>query len=84
MGLSTFHPNRTVLGWVNDLKCLIHHLKLDRYRLLSVSGGTGYALACAKLLPREQLRSVGIAFGVGPWEAGLKGTSLLNRAGLWV
>jgi pimeloyl-ACP methyl ester carboxylesterase len=66
MGLSTFHPNRTVLSWVNDLKCLIRHLKLNRYRLFSVSGGTGYALACAKLLPREQLRSVGIAFGVGP------------------
>jgi pimeloyl-ACP methyl ester carboxylesterase len=84
MGLSTFHPNRTVLSWANDLKCLIHHLKLNRYRLFSVSGGTGYALACAKLLPREQLRSVGIAFGVGPWEAGLKGTSLLNRTGLWI
>jgi pimeloyl-ACP methyl ester carboxylesterase len=84
MGLSTFHPNRTVLSWVNDLKCLVHHLKLNKYRLFSVSGGTGYALACAKLLPRKQLRSVGIAFGVGPWEAGLKGTSLLNRTGLWV
>jgi hypothetical protein len=59
IGLSTFQPNRTVLGWVQDLKCLILYLKLDRYRIFSVSGGTGYALACAKLLPREQLRSVG-------------------------
>ncbi|RDL36549.1 Uncharacterized protein BP5553_05901 [Venustampulla echinocandica] len=84
IGLSTFHPNRTVLGWVDDLKCLIHHLKLSRYRIFSVSGGTGYALACAKLLPRDQLRSVGIGFGVGPWEAGLDGASLLNRIGLRV
>lgn len=84
MGLSTFHPNRTVLGWVDDLKCLIDHLKLDRYRVLSVSGGTGYALACAKLLPREKLRSVGIAIGVGPWEAGMKGMGFLNRIGLWI
>ena len=84
IGLSTFQPNRTVLGWVQDLKCLIHHLKLDRYRIFSVSGGTGYALACAKLLPRQQLRSVGVAFGVGPWEAGMKGMSLLNRTGLWI
>ena len=61
MGLSTFHPNCTVFGGVNGLQCLIHHLKLDRYQILSVSGGTAYALACAELLPREQLRSVGIA-----------------------
>ncbi|RDW90941.1 hypothetical protein BP5796_02106 [Coleophoma crateriformis] len=84
MGLSTLHPHRTVLGWVKDLECLIRHLKLEQYRILSVSGGTGYALACAKLLPREQLRSVGIAFGVGPWEAGLEGISWLNRIGLWI
>ncbi|KIM94420.1 hypothetical protein OIDMADRAFT_136295 [Oidiodendron maius Zn] len=84
IGLSTFDPNRTVLGWVDDLKCLIHHLKLNRYRIFSVSGGTGYALACAKLLPRDQLRAVGIGFGVGPLEAGLEGTSLLNRIGFWI
>lgn len=84
IGLSTFDPNRTVLGWVDDLKCLIHHLKLNRYRLFSVSGGTGYALACAKLLPRDQLRAVGIGFGVGPLEVGLEGTSLLNCIGLWI
>lgn len=84
IGLSTFHPNRTVCDWVDDLKCLIHHLKLQKYRVFSVSGGTGYALACAKLLPREQLLGVGIAFGVGPWEAGPVGLSVLNRIGMWI
>lgn len=69
---------------VDDLNCLIHHLKLNRYRLFNVSGGAGYALACAKLLPRDQLRAVGIGFGMGPLEVGLEGTSLLNCIGLWI
>lgn len=82
IGLSTFHPGRTVLGWVNDLEHLIDRLGLTQYRIFSVSGGTPYALACAKLLPRENLLSVGIAMGVGPKEAGKAGLSKLNRIGL--
>lgn len=84
MGFSTMHPGRTVLGWVNDLRHLIDHLNLDRYHILSVSGGTGYGLAAAKLLPREQLRGVGIMVGVAPWEAGLSGLSLFNKLGMSV
>jgi pimeloyl-ACP methyl ester carboxylesterase len=84
MGFSTMHPGRTVLGWVDDLQHLINHLQLSQYRIFGVSGGTGYTLAAAKLLPREQLRSVGVMVGVAPWEAGLSGTSLLNRAGMQV
>lgn len=84
MGFSTMHPGRTVLGWIEDLQHLLGHLKVEEYRILGVSGGTGYTLAAAKLLPRERLKSVGIMVGVGPWEAGLSGTSLLNRFGLTV
>ena len=82
IGLSSPQPNRTILDWTKDLQNLVDYLKLDTYRIFSVSGGTGHALACAKVLPREQLRSVGIMVGVGPWEAGLKGTSLRNWIGL--
>ena len=84
IGLSTFQPDRTVLGWVKDLEHLIDHLRLTEYRIFSVSGGTPYALACAKLLPRQNLLSVGIAMGVGPKEAGKEGLSKLNRIGLWI
>ncbi|KAH7351204.1 Alpha/Beta hydrolase protein [Rhexocercosporidium sp. MPI-PUGE-AT-0058] len=83
-GLSTFQSNRTVLGWVDDIQHLIRHLKLTKYHILSVSGGTPYALACAKLLPREGLLSVGIAMGVGPKEAGKEGLSMLNRLVEWI
>lgn len=84
LGLSTFQPGRTNLGWVDDMKCLIQHLQLKQYRILGVSGGTSYALACAHLLPRSELRSVGIAFGVGPWESGMAGLSVLNRVGITI
>ena len=83
MGLSTFQPDRTILGWVDDLQCLINHLKLDKYRIFSASGGSPYALAAAKVLPRQNLRSVGIGFGTAPLEAGAKGLSVLNRIGFW-
>ncbi|KAF2154265.1 alpha/beta-hydrolase [Myriangium duriaei CBS 260.36] len=84
IGFSTFQETRTVLGWVEDLKCLIKELKPETYWILSVSGGTPYALACALLLPQSELKSVGIGFGVGPWEAGMAGLCLLNRIGLWI
>jgi pimeloyl-ACP methyl ester carboxylesterase len=84
MGLSTIHPGRTVTGWIDDLRHLINHLKLDSYRVLGVSGGTAYALAAAKLLPRDQLKSVGIMVGVAPWEAGLSGMSIVSRVGMTV
>lgn len=82
MGFSTMHPGRTVMGWIDDLQHLLDHLQVDQYRVLGVSGGTGYALAAAKLLPREKLRSVGVMVGVAPWEAGLSGTSVFNKVGI--
>lgn len=81
MGLSTYRAGHTILDWVEDLKELISHLKLDSYHLFSVSGGTAHALAAAKLLPREKVRSVGIMVGVAPVQAGTAGMSLLNRIG---
>lgn len=83
IGLSSRHEGRTVLGWVDDLKQLIDHLDLKEYRVFSVSGGTAYALAAAKLLPRAQIKAVGIMIGVAPWIAGTKGMSFANRLGYY-
>ena len=82
IGLSTCYPNRKVTDWPADLQHLVDHLNVDQYRIASVSGGTGYALACAKALPKEKLRAVGVICGIGPWEAGTKGMSLANRVAL--
>lgn len=76
MGLSTFYPDRKVLDWPSDVSQLIEQFQLDKYYVLATSGGTAYGLACAKMLPRDALRGVGILYGVGPPETGTKGMSI--------
>ncbi|PVH83840.1 alpha/beta-hydrolase [Cadophora sp. DSE1049] len=82
IGLSSPNPGRTVSDWVPDVQNLIRFLNLEKsgYRILGLSGGTAHALACAKLLPREQVRGIGILAGVGPLNAGLGGMSVMNRS----
>lgn len=75
IGNSTFYPHRKILDFPADLSALIKHLSLDKYHIIGTSGGTGYTLACAQALPRDNLRGVGICAGVGPWEVGLAGQS---------
>lgn len=69
-GLSTFLPSRKNLDWPTDVLHLLRHLRIDHFRVLGASGGGPYALACARALPRDVLRGVGVWSGVGPREAG--------------
>lgn len=64
-GLSDWKAERTLLDWADDLVELADHLKLDRFRVLGVSGGGPYALALACRLP-ERVEAVGIVCGLGP------------------
>ncbi|KAJ6440219.1 alpha beta hydrolase protein [Purpureocillium lavendulum] len=73
VGKSTLQPGRSILGYSEDIRQLIRHLGLEQYYMLGVSGGSAYTLACAKLLPREQVRGVGVCAGVAPWHAGRRG-----------
>lgn len=66
IGFSTFHPNSTPIAWISDLRYLLAHLDLPKYRIFSGSGGAAYALAAALLLPRTQLLSVGVVAGIAP------------------
>jgi len=75
IGYSTFYPQRKILDFPADLEALIDHLNLSKYYIIGTSGGTGYTLACAQALPRDNLGGVGICAGVGPWEGGLAGQS---------
>ncbi|EON65780.1 hypothetical protein W97_05019 [Coniosporium apollinis CBS 100218] len=79
MGLSSFQPRRRLLDWPADVHQLAHHLGLKRYHVMGGSGGGPYALACAKVLPRETLRAIGVVAGLGPREAGYAGISLSRR-----
>ncbi|PHH65590.1 hypothetical protein CDD81_2025 [Ophiocordyceps australis] len=76
VGKSSFHHGRTILGYTDDIRQLVQHLDLKGYYILGVSGGSAYTLACAKVLPRQQVRGVGIGVGVAPWHAGRKGQTL--------
>ncbi|KAJ9662537.1 hypothetical protein H2201_006025 [Coniosporium apollinis] len=79
IGLSTFDPHRELVDYPDSISQLAKHLRLDTYRVLGASGGGPYALACAKALPKDQLKRVGVLAGIGPPEAGLAGVRLGTR-----
>ena len=84
-GLADFKPRRTLLDWADDVGELADALGIDRFSILSVSGGGPYAAACAYKIP-ERLVSVGIVCGMGPVEArGLMDSMIwVNRYGLGI
>ena len=78
MGLSSFQAGRSFLDWPDDLVALTDHLKITRFAIVGVSGGSPYALACAYKIP-ERLISCGIVSGMGPLELGTSSMSRSNR-----
>ncbi|KAB8360877.1 hypothetical protein FH972_024611 [Carpinus fangiana] len=82
VGLSSPHPNRTILDFPKDLERLTDHLKLEKYGILGVSGGGPYALACAYALPKKKLRCMSIVCGLGPVsEIGMRGATVMHQVG---
>ena len=79
IGLSTFDPHRKLLDYPQTILELASHLGINSYTVVGGSGGGPYALACAKVLPKNELRSVGVLAGVGPVELGLDGMRLSTR-----
>jgi pimeloyl-ACP methyl ester carboxylesterase len=77
VGESTFYPNRSVLDYPADIRALIEHLGIRQFAILGTSGGTGYALACARAFPRKVVNGVGICAGLGPIKARFQGQSAL-------
>lgn len=64
-GRSDPQPGRRVLDWPDDVAQLLDHLDVDRFAVLSLSGGAAYALACAHVFgPR--VHAVGILGGAPP------------------
>ncbi|UNI22150.1 hypothetical protein JDV02_008067 [Purpureocillium takamizusanense] len=81
IGQSTPDPNRTLLSHADDIDSLAQHLGADHYGVLGVSGGGPYALACARALPADKLRVVGIVCGLGPADIGYWGMYMTNYLG---
>lgn len=79
IGLSSFQPERKLTDWPSDIQKLAGHLNLERYYVLGSSGGGPYALACAKMLPSDELCGVGVVAGMGPWNLGTRGMRWMAR-----
>jgi pimeloyl-ACP methyl ester carboxylesterase len=64
-GRSDPHPGRRVMDWPDDVRVLLDHLGIDRFSVLSLSGGAAYALACAHSFG-DRVPAVGILGGAPP------------------
>ena len=64
MGGSDFQPGRGFSHWPADVVALADRLGLGKFGVFGVSGGGGYAAACACLIP-ERLTGAVIASGAG-------------------
>jgi pimeloyl-ACP methyl ester carboxylesterase len=62
MGQSDFRPNRGFSDWVKDVVALADALGLNKFSVLGISAGGGYAAACAAKIPKR-LHAVVIASG---------------------
>jgi pimeloyl-ACP methyl ester carboxylesterase len=65
IGLSSHHPNRTLLSWADDIAQLVTHLGVERFGCIGLSGGGPYVLACAHQMPNQVVVGVSLG-GVGP------------------
>jgi len=64
-GESSPHHGRTFLNWLPDIEQLTDYLKIDRFGVLSHSGGSPYALAIAYKL-KDRVSKVVLASPLGP------------------
>jgi pimeloyl-ACP methyl ester carboxylesterase len=80
MGGSDFQPGRGFRHWPADILALAGSLGLGKFGVFGVSGGGGYASACARLIP-EQLSAAVIVSGAGQMDSPVARASLplMNR-----
>ncbi len=67
-GLSDFQRGRSLLDWPADVVELAHHLGIDRFSVVGISGGAPHALSCGAKTP-ERIHRLGIVSGFGPIDA---------------
>lgn len=64
-GASTFQRGRRLLDWPADVAALTTCLGIERFAVVGMSGGAGYALACARTMP-ERVTIAAVLSGMGP------------------
>jgi pimeloyl-ACP methyl ester carboxylesterase len=68
-GLSSTRMGGTVLDFAQDVKHLTSELHIQHYGLIGASGGGPFTLACARVLPEDQLKTVTMLIAAGPWKS---------------
>jgi pimeloyl-ACP methyl ester carboxylesterase len=80
-GWSSPHAKRTILSTVKDVEHLAEGLNVDSYGVLGISGGGPYALAAAASMPRDKLKGVAVAVGLGLPDMRSNGQNLMHYLG---
>jgi pimeloyl-ACP methyl ester carboxylesterase len=80
LGISDFHPGRSISDFAHDVSSLADHLKLNCFAVLGVSGGGPYAAACAAMLSSRVTNAL-LVCSVGPADSpdATKGMVAVNR-----
>src|SRR5213082_1819680 len=62
---SQFQPNRRLLDWPPLLNEIADRLRIERFRILAISGGAPYAYASAWMTP-ERVEKIAVVSGAPP------------------
>lgn len=73
---SSFVAERTLADWPRVLRALVSYFKLERFRVLAISGGAPYAYMSGWTLP-QQVEAIAVVSGAPPI------AELADHAGLW-
>lgn len=79
IGLSSPQPHRTISDHARDIADLAAHLGCSRHRVIGVSAGGPYALACALHPDPAKLQGVALVAGVQPYYFGPEDMGFLNK-----
>lgn len=77
-GLSTPHPDRTILDWAKDVLEVADHLGIYHFSVMGVSGGGAFAAGCAYQLPNRVL-SAALISSTTPFQDGKPPKSMLKE-----
>ncbi len=78
-GSSEWYPGRRFEDWAEDVQLVANQLRVEKFSILGVSGGTPTAVAAAAGLP-ERVASLVIVSGIAPVNSeALRGMNWANR-----
>lgn len=67
MGLSTIHPERSIISWADDVETIANHLGLKKFSIIGHSGGAPFVAVCAYKIP-HRINRAAIVSGMAPFD----------------